>query len=388
VFSIGANENATQYANEANAYPAIRLFTVGQKTSSNTPLSDLQTVEEPWVVASNKSVSNGARFGYFSAVCWFFGKNVYDSLKGKVPVGLVSNNWGGTRIEQWVPPAVTAPCGHNSTGNLYNAMIHPYTVGPMALSGFIWYQGESDLGGDPGQPGANQNYSCTQTEMIREWRRVMQAGDAFYGVVQLSTWFPKSAGAGDLLAELREQQMASGAVLKNFALATNADWGSGGNIHPIYKQHVGQRLANAARAIVYGEKVAWRSPTYKAASVAQGTDGSVAVTVSLNDVESEGLVILPSHNAGTVTPSLCAQYTLGCAGAVVQFDNGAVVNATVSLTANAQGMVLSAPKPAGASKAVLTAYGWGMVPLLNVYRADMAGEDGQLPVLPWNRTIA
>jgi len=26
--------------------------------------------------------------------------------------------------------------------------------------------------------------------------------------------------------------------------------------------------------------------------------------------------------------------------------------------------------------------------MLTVYRADMEGEDGQLPVLPWNRTIA
>ena len=33
-------------------------------------------------------------------------------------------------------------------------------------------------------------------------------------------------------------------------------------------------------------------------------------------------------------------------------------------------------------------YGWGDIPMLTVYRADMEGEDGQLPVLPWNRTIA
>ena len=143
-FSVGGNENAAAYASEANKYPNIRLFTVGQKTSSKTPLSDLATIEQPWAAASNVSVTDGSAFNYFSAVCWFFGKNVYDGLGGNVPVGLVSNNWGGTRVEQWTPPQSTAECGHASSGELYNAMIVPYTVGPMAVSGFTWYQGESE----------------------------------------------------------------------------------------------------------------------------------------------------------------------------------------------------------------------------------------------------
>ena len=43
-FSIGANENGAYYRQEANNYPDIRLFTVGQNTSSRTPLMDLQTI--------------------------------------------------------------------------------------------------------------------------------------------------------------------------------------------------------------------------------------------------------------------------------------------------------------------------------------------------------
>ena len=63
------------------------------------------------------------------------GKNVYDKLGGSVPIGLVSDNWGGTRVEQWTTPESTAHCGHQSSGELYNAMIVPYSVGPMAVSG-------------------------------------------------------------------------------------------------------------------------------------------------------------------------------------------------------------------------------------------------------------
>ena len=141
-FSVGGNENAATYRAEANEYPNIRLFTVGQKTKSSTPLADLQSIEQNWAAASNVSVSDGSAFNYFSAVCWFFGKNVHDALGGDVPIGLVSNNWGGTRVEQWTPPQTTAHCGHLSSGELYNAMIAPYAVGPMAVAGFTWYQGE------------------------------------------------------------------------------------------------------------------------------------------------------------------------------------------------------------------------------------------------------
>ena len=44
---------------------------------------------------------------------------VFDGLGGSVPIGLVSNNWGGTRVEQWIPVETSLPCGHASTGELY-----------------------------------------------------------------------------------------------------------------------------------------------------------------------------------------------------------------------------------------------------------------------------
>ncbi len=73
----------------------------------------------------------------------------------------------------------------------------------------------------------------------------------------------------------------------------------------------------------------------------------------------------------------------------MQFDAGGWVNATVTLSADTKSVVLSpiGGAPAGATKAIATSYGYGSVPMLTVYRADMAGQDGQLPVLPWNRTI-
>ena len=67
-FAMPVIANATEEIARADKYPLIRLFTVGQKTSSRTPLLNLETIEEAWSVASAKTVSGNGGFGYFSAV--------------------------------------------------------------------------------------------------------------------------------------------------------------------------------------------------------------------------------------------------------------------------------------------------------------------------------
>lgn len=91
-FAIPAITNSSYETQRANDYPLIRLFSVGQGTSSKTPLTNLATIQETWSVASNKTVNNGNGFGIFSAVCWVFGRDVFDGLGGAVPIGLVSSN--------------------------------------------------------------------------------------------------------------------------------------------------------------------------------------------------------------------------------------------------------------------------------------------------------
>lgn len=377
--TLNTNENKDSYAEEADNYPNIRLFTVGQKTSSNTPLLDLNTVQQPWIQASKTSALS------FSGVCWFFGKNVFDGLDKKVPIGLVSSNWGGTPVEHWMSPETSSPCGHESDGTLYNAMIHPYTVGPMSVSGFTWYQGEADLGGNPTLPAQNRNYTCTQAAMITQWRQEFKVPNAFYAIVQLSTWHPNP----DLLAELRDQQLATEDLIpnSNFAYATNADFGAGGNIHPPYKQHPGKRLANAALAINNQQPITWRSPTYASAMATAPGE----VTVELHDVGGAGLVSKPPFNllAESDCAGLNAKAPRTCAWAELQFDDAdrTWVNASVTVHSNKMSMVLTAEPPAGADGIVASSYGWGAVPMMTVYRADMDGDDGQLPVLTWKRNL-
>lgn len=105
-FSIGLGGNASSEAQRANLYPTIRLFTVAHSSKWSFdqvgahgkypyPLRDLlHEPFQPWSVASNVSlISTEDKWGYFSSVCWFFGRRLHDGLGGEVPIGLISNNW-------------------------------------------------------------------------------------------------------------------------------------------------------------------------------------------------------------------------------------------------------------------------------------------------------
>ena len=82
------------YEKEISAanYPNIRLFTV-QKNISSKPLTNLTAKSGGWLPCSPEAVAD------FSAVAYFFGKNLYENKN--IPVGLINSSWGGTYAEAW-----------------------------------------------------------------------------------------------------------------------------------------------------------------------------------------------------------------------------------------------------------------------------------------------
>ena len=84
VNTVGGAETVAQANN-----PEIRLFTVEHHTSA-TPLAD---VEGHWVVTTPEDAA------HFSAIGYFFGRELYQHLK--VPIGLIDSSWGGTPAEAW-----------------------------------------------------------------------------------------------------------------------------------------------------------------------------------------------------------------------------------------------------------------------------------------------
>lgn len=49
----------------------------------------------------------------FSALCWLFGRYMYDKLK--YPIGLVESCWGGTTVEAWSSARALKQCGLQRT---------------------------------------------------------------------------------------------------------------------------------------------------------------------------------------------------------------------------------------------------------------------------------
>ena len=92
------NASAELAAIGTDRYSRIRVFTVGQDTSSDTPLQQLGTIVQPWAAATSAVIGLG-NWSSYSAVCWFTLRNLYDAMNGTVPMGGISNNWGGTPIE-------------------------------------------------------------------------------------------------------------------------------------------------------------------------------------------------------------------------------------------------------------------------------------------------
>lgn len=296
VWPVERSNNAEQEIAQAD-HPEIRLFKVALKTAAE-PLDD---VEGAWQVARPETVRS------FSAVGYFFARHLKQHLG--VPVGIIQSAWGGTPAEAWTslealkadpalhfylenwdrvladypseklrfeqavreweqavqaaksrgetpPPKPREPRGPghpHAPATLYNAMIAPLV--PYTVRGAIWYQGESNAG-------SNQAYLYRRLfeTMIRDWRRRWAQGAFPFLFVQLANF--AKVGPQTNWPELRESQ-ACALELRDTAMAVALDIGDPQDIHPTNKQEVGRRLALAARAVVYGDRIVYSGPVFR-----------------------------------------------------------------------------------------------------------------------------
>ncbi len=277
-------------------YPRIRLFHVANK-SSDYPLDDVDA--KPWTVCTPETVRD------FSAVAYFFGRELHQ--KTGVPVGLIASSWGGTPVDAWTslhaisqdaslmpvfaewskmndgaaahrirramqlkawqaavekakvdkttpPPYPWERNEGNSwmPAGLYNAMIAPLT--PFPIRGAIWYQGESNA-----TPERAPLYNHLFSTMIQDWRSAWGVGDFPFLFVQLANF---RTGPNSWWPALREAQLKT-LSLANTGMAVTIDIGNPTDIHPKNKQDVGKRLALAARALSYGEKIEYSGPIFR-----------------------------------------------------------------------------------------------------------------------------
>lgn len=193
-----------------------------------------------------------------SAVAYYFAQR----LNGEtgVPIGIVSCNQGGSRIQSWVSKEVSQKDIfkkslelHNEIDELYkfnldNFLYKNYLlkIVPYTINGVLWYQGESSA-----VRGEAENYCGMLTELVSFWRKLWDCEFPFY-VVQL---MPYIAGPwfGDW-AMVRAQQEKASKTIPGVYLTTLFETGESNEIHPKQKKCVGTALANAVLNTLFDRK--------------------------------------------------------------------------------------------------------------------------------------
>jgi len=303
VKGLGKYPQANEVLADAQNYPLIRQFTIPLIKSTNIP-EKITDVKGKWLVSDSTKAKN------FSAVAYFFAKELYNKLK--VPIGIINSSYGGTAIENWMsketldtidvsksiydnfykqlnefpgkyeayinsekallekysidsaeaiklkiemprkPSAPMSPAERGGPTGLYNTMIYPLV--PYAIKGITWYQGEANAS-------RGLQYRKLFPVLINEWRNEWNNQKLPFFFIQIPGWknhFP----------ELKEAQMLAYKNVPNTSMTVIYDCDDTLDVHPGNKQPVGERLSLPARALVYGEKnLEFMGPIYESMEI-------------------------------------------------------------------------------------------------------------------------
>lgn len=367
----------------AAQYPKIRIFRV-EHSPSDYPRSDVEA--KTWAPCTPENVAES------SAVAYYFARDLHQKVN--VPIGLIETFWGGTAAESWTSlrtlsadaslmpvfaerakmvdeqesvlmrqaqeehdyqkavehaKAEGKPAPWRkwhpdfaawAPAALFNGMIAPLT--PFAIRGVIWYQGEANSG-----PRA-QLYAHLFQTMISDWRRVWDEGDFPFLFVQIANWNTEPDGRWPEVRDAQRKALA----LRNTGMAVTIDIGDPVDIHPKNKLDVGLRLARAARAISYGEKLEWSGPLYR-----QLTREEHALRVWFDD--AAGLTAKGGPLVGFEVAGADGKYV--AADAKIDGSSVIVSNSTI-------------PDP------ISVRYAWAANPTCNLYnREDLPASPFQAP---------
>jgi hypothetical protein len=255
----------------------------------------------------------------FSAVCWYTGKNYYENLGGKVPVGLFEAAVGGSPIEYWLSTESIAKCETDEPqcddkwpdSAFYDNQIvalQPYTVGAI-----VWDQAERDL-----KCNNVANYPCLQRELAHSWRKAFGSPDAAFVAVQLPDYYDqKDPGAPGVpgysttaegVFAMRLAQEAGLEGVEKSALVATYDQSCNNlafpddcpfsSVHNVHKQEVGARAAMQLHRLMQGEDLVTEGPrAQKASAKPVGSDASGGFSVSITFAGgSAPFTLLPTRN--------------------------------------------------------------------------------------------
>ena len=166
----------------------------------------------------------------------------------------------------------------NIPTTLYNAVLHP--LAPYAISGIVWYQGESNTG----NPAPYADYL---KKLMGCWRDLWQEPQMPFVIAQLANYdgrqqtgfprpiTPQTEPVNSNWAQLREAQRVVAKADPYAELAVLNDLGETVDIHPLRKKEAAERIGLCFDRLVYNNKVKL-SPEVIASEV---QDGKVILTL-------------------------------------------------------------------------------------------------------------
>ncbi len=267
--------NGTQPDQLANAtadatYPNLRFFEVAKIVSGGFLLN---APDNPW----KSSISN--RIINWSAVAFFVGRDLHKDIN--VPIGLINVSHGGAPTDAFISPEAYANdpvldaakrgdgggifSYYTTPSSLYTAMISK--VAGYPIKAVLWYQAEANATYWP-------VYKTIFKGLIKDWRAQFNEPTLPWLFVQLPG-FAAEGSTSTNWAETRDIQLHVSKEDPNTRMAVTIDLGDENDIHPKDKYTVAKRMLPQVKALVYGEQIVHKSPTYKWHEV-QGADLIIA----------------------------------------------------------------------------------------------------------------
>ena len=275
-FGFQEVEGATEAIIEAfETAKDIRILNIKTPRCAE-PISD---VDAQW------ELSTGGVAAWTSAIAYFFAKRLYKSLD--VPVGIISNAWGGSRIEPWMTNEAISAAGISAQDKaeidalvddrpwpqtpelIWNGRMAP--IAGYGARGFLWYQGCSNIG--------QKCYDLLQAQMVRMWREAWGRGDMPF-IYALLAPYEHGDKDGRWRPHFVETQMKAENLVPNSWAVCTETLGNLVTVHPTQKREVADMMLLRALQNVYGIDTGVSMELPRLDTVEYGEDGTVKVRLT------------------------------------------------------------------------------------------------------------
>lgn len=234
----------------------IRMFNVVK----NASYAMISPANGKWLTSSPKNMSA------FSVVGYHYALQLQKTLH--VPIGIINSSYGGSSIEGWLNQSavqkytdypynteIPDSLSHLRPCVMFQGMVRPFRN--MRVKGFIWYQGEGNVG-------RSSTYAQKLQDLAYLWRFTFDDPSLPFYAVEIA---PYQYGSITEPAKIREAAFLATQELENAGIVGTNDLVpslEANCIHPSNKQPIGERLGNLSLLETYNyDTIQAHSPSFK-----------------------------------------------------------------------------------------------------------------------------